>query len=114
MGDTVPAAPVPTAIAVGGKPSHFESYLDHAIEIREGSVVFEPRCKLCNHELRSEAEDYWDAKRQNASAVVRFLQDRGFTIDDKSVANHMWKHYEEQSAAAGSRSTRSRSRRWRR
>ncbi len=71
----------------------YKSVLDLVTDVREEDVIKEPRCKMCNWEHRVEAEQYWEAKRRQHSTVVRFCEDRGFRIDDKSVANHMFKHY---------------------
>ncbi len=77
-----------------------DDVLSLVANISEADIV-KPRsnCKLCNCEFRAEAEDYWDRKGKNASAVVRFLADKGVDVTDKPVKNHMEDHYEEQKRA---------------
>lgn len=73
-----------------------KSILELAADVQEDDLITEPRCKLCNWEHRLQAEQYWESKRRQHSTVVRFCEDRGFKIDDKSVARHMFKHYDAQ------------------
>lgn len=56
-------------------------------------AMTEPRCKLCNHELRAEAEAMWD-KLHNYNAIHRWLtNEKKVEISEPAVKHHLRDHY---------------------
>lgn len=77
-------------------PEQYESVLDIFNDIPEDLIETKENCKLCTCEHRAEAEAYWEKTKYNASAVVRLLEGKGFSVTDKAVSNHMKYHYSSQ------------------
>lgn len=73
--------------------AEYADIFELAASFDEDDIISSSKCKLCKSPNRFEAEEYWEQKKQNNSAVVRFLQDKGEDISDKAVASHMREHY---------------------
>tara|TARA_Y100000310_G_scaffold311548_1_gene357910 strand:- start:5057 stop:5701 length:645 start_codon:yes stop_codon:yes gene_type:complete len=54
-------------------------------------------CKLCQSKFRKQAEQEYDNKRKNVTAVVNFLKNKNETISYNAVRNHLHFHYDLQS-----------------
>ena len=64
-----------------------------------GKSPLRNQCKLCNSELRKQAEDMFE-KNGNASEVKRWLESQGEIIHVTNVSHHLKHHYKNQEQMA--------------
>lgn len=62
------------------------------INLSDGDVIHDHRCKLCNSIYRDEAEAMFD-KYRNYSKVHKLLEERGENVSYNAVQNHLKFHY---------------------
>lgn len=59
--------------------------------------ITKTNCKLCNSELREEAEAMYEGqRRKNYTEIVGHLSTKGVLISVNAVKNHMLRHYEKE------------------
>jgi hypothetical protein len=57
-------------------------------------IIVEPRCKICNSELRTEVEELFEKRgKDNYHAIQRHLISKGMDIGAQSVRRHFVLHY---------------------
>jgi len=52
-----------------------------------------PNCKVCQSKFRSDAEEYYELKKHNLSAVKTFLEEKKEDVSYRGVRNHFKRHY---------------------
>ena len=81
----------------------YNSYFHKLTELRAGDIIVVTQCKLCNHEIRAEAEEKWEATKGHSGTgsfamVIKFLNDRvpEMKFGYQNVKMHLVNHYEQQ------------------
>lgn len=90
---------------IPGAEAQYDKYFQKVTELRAGDLITRADCKLCNHPLRSEAEQQWERSKGNGgmgnySLVVKFLNEKidetGVKFNYPNVRCHLTQHYEQQ------------------
>jgi hypothetical protein len=68
------------------------SHIKKICQDNSDGIIVRAKCKLCNSEFRSEAENMY-AESSNISAVYRFLESKGEKMSLISVRSHLLNHY---------------------
>jgi hypothetical protein len=75
------------------------SILDSISEVNSEDVIYYKNCKLCNSDLRFDAEQRWDKSHKNSRSVWRWLtEEKNLQLTTAEVNHHMREHYEKQEA----------------
>lgn len=75
------------------------SILDSISEVNSNDIIYYKNCKLCNSEVRFDAEQRWDKSRKNSRSVWRWLtEEQKVDLTTAEVNHHMREHYQKQEA----------------
>ena len=84
----------------------YDKYFQKITELQANDIIVNPQCKLCNHPLRTQAEEQWElTKGQSGKGsyrlVIKLLNEHadeydGTIFNYQNVSTHLNHHYEQQ------------------